>query len=311
MRTDTFFKDFLKAFFEEFLRLFHPAQAAQVDFREVTFLDKETFTDVAHGERRELDLVVRVRTRAGAQEMVLVHVELEARARRGFAARMFRYYKALTLRHACGVFPIALVFARTGMGLDRPTCVEATLGQRVAEFRYWRIALPDLPGTEYVERDNPLAPALAALMKPGTPQREEWKYRCLKALARFRLDAARQHLLLDCVETYLPLSRQEEARFKGHLARDREVKNMRKTWSEQLIEQGEKRGEKLGEKRGEKLGELRAKRQTLLDLMRAKFGARPASVTRLVSAITNVRRLDTLIRRVLTARTPEEMGLEK
>jgi len=49
----------------------------------------------------------------------------------------------------------------------------------------------------------------------------------------------------------------------------------------------------------------------LLDLMRAKFGARPASVTRLVSAITNVRRLDTLIRRVLTARTPEEMGLEK
>ena len=151
---------------------------------------------------------------------------------------------------------MALVFSRTGIGLDQPACAETTLGQRVAGFR---------------------------------------------------LDDARRHLLLDCVQTYLPLTGAGEARFRRRLARDREVKTMQETWSERLMEKSEKRGEK----RGVKLGELRAKRQTLLRLMRARFGALPATVTRIVSGTDNVRRLDTLLRRVLSARTLEEMGLGK
>ena len=90
MRTDTFFKDLLKALFAEFLRLFRPVEAARVDFRDVTFLDKETATDLARGEQRRMDLVAQVRTRTGAKEVVLVHLELEGRMRRDFATRMFR-----------------------------------------------------------------------------------------------------------------------------------------------------------------------------------------------------------------------------
>ncbi len=116
--------------------------------------------------------------------MILVHVELEGIRRREFGPRMFQYYKALTLRHGCPVLPIALVFSGAGKGLDCPEYREETLGEQVAAFRYWRIGLRNLSGAEYVKGANPLGPALAALMRPGNPQRPEWKYQCLRAVWR-------------------------------------------------------------------------------------------------------------------------------
>ncbi|MBI3270549.1 MAG: hypothetical protein HYZ53_16190 [Planctomycetes bacterium] len=92
---------------------------------------------------------------------------------------------------------------------------------------------------------------------------------------------------------------------------------MRKLWSERIAEKAEKRGIKLGERQGIKLGERKgiklgeslAKRQTLLAQMRAKFGPLPRGAARQVSAIATPRRLDTLLRRVLTAETLSDMGL--
>ena len=78
---------------------------------------------------------------------------------------------------------------------------------------------------------------------------------------------------------------------------------MRKTWSQQMME--------IGEKRGEKRGEIHAKRQTLLTQLRAKFGALPMSVSKQVPTMGNVRRLDTLLRRILTAESLAEMGLDR
>jgi hypothetical protein len=59
----------LRAFFREFLELFFPEVAARLDFTRVTFLDKEVFTDVPEGSRRELDLVAQVYTQDGAPEV--------------------------------------------------------------------------------------------------------------------------------------------------------------------------------------------------------------------------------------------------
>lgn len=309
MQHDQTFKDLLQAFFGDFLRLFFPEMARGLRLGAATFLDKEVFTDLPRGEERRLDLIARVRTREGDEELVLVHVEVESRSRRGFAARMHEYYMALRLRHRCPVFPIELVLTRAGGGLDRPIHREEVLGEEVSVFRYWRVGLPKLEGSEYVGTGNSLAPALAALMRPGTPTRAEWKTRCLQELARVRVDEARRRLLVDCVETYLALSTREEAEFERLLGREsnKELRHMRKSWMEQI----EERGEQRGEARGKALGELRAKRETLVTLMRAKFGALPARVAKKVSVIENRRRLDTLLRRILTARTLADMGLTK
>jgi len=120
-------------------------------------------------------------------------------------------------------------------------------------------------------------------------------------------------------DVVLRLSPAEEVRFRRLMERpeNKEVKAMRKTWSEELMEKGEKRGEKRGEMRGEKRGEMRgekrgekrAKRETLLRLLRAKFGAVPKEAEKRVQAIEKAARLDELLDRILTARSLAEMNL--
>ncbi len=232
-------------------------------------------------------------------------MEVESRWRKGFEERMHEYYMALRLRHRCPVFPIALVLARSEGGLDRPDHREEVLGDDVDVFRFWRVGLPRLEGSEYVGRRNALAPALAALMSPGGRTRREWGMECGRGLARIRANDARRRPLADCVETYLPLAGREKARFERWMAdsSNREVNKMRKTYSDQM--------EEIGEKRGEKRGEMRGKREALLSQLRVRFGRLPADVVRKIAAIDNARRLDALLRRVVTARSLDKMGLSR
>jgi hypothetical protein len=74
----------LRAFFREFLELFFPEVAARLDFACVVFLDKEVFTDVPAGSRRELDLVAQVHTQDGIPEPIVLHIEVQAQQERVF-----------------------------------------------------------------------------------------------------------------------------------------------------------------------------------------------------------------------------------
>ncbi len=88
------------------------------------------------------------------------------------------------------------------------------------------------------------------------------------------------------------------------------VEEMAKTdLGQKLIELGEARGEARGKAIGEARGEARGKRQTLLRLLRAKFGAVPEEVARRVEAEADIARLDALLERILTAASIQEMGL--
>src|SRR5437667_4894885 len=80
-------KVLLKEFFEQFFLCFFPAWAERFDFASVVWLDKELFLAPPQGEKRQLDLVARLRLRpgvpppsAGVTDLVaLVHVEVETR----------------------------------------------------------------------------------------------------------------------------------------------------------------------------------------------------------------------------------------
>src|SRR5436309_3729800 len=91
-------KVLLKEFFEQFLLCFFPDWAARFDFSDLTWLDKEVFLAPPQGEKRQLDLVVRLRLRPGVpppQEgftelVALVHMEVESRdSVQPFRPRMF------------------------------------------------------------------------------------------------------------------------------------------------------------------------------------------------------------------------------
>ena len=108
MGHDQRFKEFLQTFLQEFLKLFFPDVERRLDFRNIEFLDKEVFTNLADGSSRRADVVAKIATRDGEPELVLVHIETQAEPRKDFQARMFEYYSLLWARHKIPVFPDTL-----------------------------------------------------------------------------------------------------------------------------------------------------------------------------------------------------------
>ena len=89
MGHDQVFKGVLRRFLREFLDLFFPDFAARLDFESLQFPDKGLFKGFPDGAPREPDVVARVRTREGEPEIVVVHIEVQAKTEADFGRRMF------------------------------------------------------------------------------------------------------------------------------------------------------------------------------------------------------------------------------
>ena len=115
MGHDQLFKDFLRAFFREFLELFCPEAASRLDFGTLRFLDKELFTNFPEGSLREADVVAEIRTHDGTPELILVHVEVQLRSEPDFGLRMLQYYMLLWLRYQTPTYPVAVILKGGGV----------------------------------------------------------------------------------------------------------------------------------------------------------------------------------------------------
>src|SRR5260221_2841540 len=90
MSHDQVFKELLRAFLREFLLLFLPEVAEQIDFEHVRFLEPEVFTDLPKGRRRTADLVTEIMAADGAgPRIVLIHIEIQGKKDRNFPRRMY------------------------------------------------------------------------------------------------------------------------------------------------------------------------------------------------------------------------------
>jgi hypothetical protein len=185
-------KVLLKEFFEAFFLCFFPAWATRFDFGEIDWLDKELFLAPPQGEKRQLDLVARLKLRPGAPPpragvndlVALVHVEVESRASTVvFRPRMFDYYVQLRRDTGLPVFPIAL-FLRVGLnGTGWDAYEEHFWDEEVIRFRYATIGLPGVPGLPYATGENLLGVALSALMDLPADRRAELYVEGLKRIA--------------------------------------------------------------------------------------------------------------------------------
>ena len=225
----------------------------------------------------------------------MIHVEIEARSRPELGLRLAGYYMQLRLRHGRPVIPIALCLRRGRGGVSVEQVSDAELGPEIACFRYYAFGLAGCRAEDYLDRAEPLAWALAALMQPAALSPAEHKLACLRRIAVARLDDLPRFLLVNCVETYLQLEGRDAAELEALEADsgDEEVRTMRKTWAEQLEEKGMEKGV----------------RQTLLRQLGARFGPLTEEVRRRVEAIRSVERLNEMAEQILVARSLEEMGL--
>jgi len=316
---DQLWKQLLWAFFQDFMVLFFEDVARELDFEKAELLDKEQFTDLPTGKRRELDLVVKVRTKDGNPEIVLIHVEVERKRRAAMARRMWEYYSLLRLRHRLPVFPVVVYLSPGAGGANEETFEETLFGRCVHRFCYAAIGLPDLPAERYLESPIILGPALSALMRSSGMSRVEHKLRALGRLARAGIDEARQSLLAHVVGTYMELSSSEERDFERLMSdpsheEAREMVNIFEQRGiqkgiEQGIERGIEQGIEKGIERGVAEGLLQGQRRVLVNLLQRRFGRITSEVASRIEAITDSGRLDELATRVLDAASLEEMGI--
>jgi len=212
---DQRFKTLLKTFLPEFFALFFADWAETFDFSRVEWLDKEVFPDPPQGERRVLDLVAKLPTRrpvavpSGQAEawLSLLHVEVEsADSLTVQRRRMHWYYANLRQSYDLPVLPVA-VYLRVGLeGLGTDHYRERYGPLEVLSFNYLYVGLPKLEALTYLERDNVLGLALAALMRIP-PDRRAWlKAEALRRLAEKPLTEQQRFLLAECVQAYLELA---------------------------------------------------------------------------------------------------------
>jgi len=300
---DRLFKSLLRAFLPDLLRLVVPGMADRLRLGRVTFLDKELLADDGRGGRREADLLVRIALRnKGA---LLVHVEIEARARRSMPQRLRSYAHRIQSLYDGQLLTILLNIRGGLPGIQRVRPDAEISDPELSSFQYVAFGLAGCSAADYLEKPEPLAWALAAVMRSGSMSRAEHKLACLRRIAASRLTQDRELLLVNFIEEYLFLTLEENEEYKILSARNagRKGEAMWMPWSERMKEEGRKEGIRLGEEKGKQ--EIR---KLLLRLLAQRFGPLPEAVRNQVEEITSTRRLTSLASKVLTARSLGDLG---
>ena len=291
-------KVLLKEFFEQFFVCFFPAWAARFDFAEVTWLDKEVFLAPPQGEKRQLDLVARVRVRPeapplpGGELVVLVHIEVESReSAQALRPRMFEYWVQLRRDSQLPVLPIGL-FLRVGLdGIGWDAHEEHFWEHRLLHFEYAYVGLPALDGEAYATGENLLGAALSTLMRVPAERRAELHAEALQRIARSGDNDWRRFLLAECLEAYSQLDEAQKQALQALLNSEafQEAKPLMMTTYER--------------------GQIDERRSNLLLWLEEKFGPLVPEVKERVAALSP-EQLSQLIRDCVKAQSLKELHLE-
>ena len=214
---DRLFKELLTVFFVEFIELFLPELAKELDRDSITFLDKEIFTNVTTGDKHIADIVARIKFR-DQEAFFILHVENQAASQADFTRRMFDYFSELLRRYNPPIYPVALFTFDKPFRAERNDFQVVFPGLHVLDFRFHAIQLNRLDWHDYLDRQNPVAIALMAKMKMAVADRSRVKLSCVRRLAILGLDAARTQLLTGFIDSYLRLNPRELQVFNRELA---------------------------------------------------------------------------------------------
>jgi Domain of unknown function (DUF4351) len=291
--SDQLFKEFLKEFFPEFFALFFSHEAAQLQLETLRFLDKEVFTDFPQGDVREADLIAEVQTKTGEPEIVLIHIEVQAKRNPDFSFRMWQYYNLIRLRYGKPVFPLVVYLAKGSGGLTTEEHTEIVLGRPVSWTRYAVVGIPDMTAEEWADKSGAVSAALASLMISPRGKQARRAFDSLKTVLVSPLPEARKLLLSQIIDRLARdrMSASQEQEYTILLASEeaQEIKPMISTFEERGIERGE----------------IRGIARTSLRQLRHKFGASAITLTNVIESL-NVEELDAFAEALLDFTTLNE-----
>jgi predicted transposase/invertase (TIGR01784 family) len=237
---DQNFKELISTFFLEFLELFVPDLAQDIDPDSIRLLPQEYFADLVEGDEKIIDLLVEVRL-AGQDKTFLFHLEAQSYSESQIGRRMFYYLARLHQNYVKDIYPIVIFSYDEPYRAEQDTFKIEFPNLKVLEFRFRAIQLNRLNWRDYINSSNPVAAALMSKMKIAKRDRPKVKAECLRLLVTLKLDPAKTRLISKFVDTYLRLNDKEEQTFQAELdkigATQKEaIMQVTTSWEEKGIE---------------------------------------------------------------------------
>jgi hypothetical protein len=248
---DQRFKEMLREFLWELIELFLPWLAVRLAQRAAQWQPQEVFTNPPLGQVRRVDLLALVRERIDPDttDERLLHLEVEsAGSLSEVRKKIGYYYPALRTRDNRPVTTLAIYLkvGLQGTGWDEYEEKEEITGEEGSELLYrvrWRyVGLPALSAERYLTSNNWLGVALSALMRIEAERKAWLRAEILRRLAlECHENDYRKLLLMNCVETYLPLEGEQAQAYQRLIREDpryQEASQMIRTTYDRGMEAG-------------------------------------------------------------------------
>lgn len=292
---DQNFKNQILDYPEQAIRFYAAEEAVALDQHpKIIPIRQEQLKDKLGDSFRELDTPILLEWPNGEREALLFVIEEETQTSRFSIRRLIKYCLDITeLYQTDRVVPVTIFTSPASqapmqlkLGGDRHTYLD---------FRYIKCALKELDAAAYYQSDNIVARMNLPLMRYPRDQKIEVFHHAIQGLLTLESDPDKQAKYADWVDIYTQLDDNE---INEYAKRYPEEENTMVGFAQRYREEGIS----IGEARGEVKGEA----QTLLKLVKLKFGECPDWVESKLNTADRAQ-LDQWVAGILTANTLEEL----
>ncbi|SEP27230.1 hypothetical protein [Mucilaginibacter sp. OK283] len=267
-KDDILWKGILEDVFDDFLCFLNPEAAEVFDFdKGFEFLDKE-LEQVFPPENNEyspkvIDKLVKVFTKAGKEEWILVHVEVQGQYQKDFASRMYTYFYRILDKYQKPIVAYA-IFTEANTKVRPDHFAIDFMGTSLRyTFNTYKIASQSDKALQ--ASDNPFAlvvltakAALAGKDLKSSRERDELllnlKLNLTRLLLAKQIAKEKIRVLMNFLRYYIRFENQDiNTKFEQQV----EILTGRSNTmgiEELLLDRAEKKGEKKGERKGERKG---------------------------------------------------------
>ena len=198
------FREILQTFLADYLRLVEPDSAAHLRLERIAFPGAPSLPDWPAPEHQEVGVVGEAPSRWGETVTIMVQVEPEALTPAELSRRIGRYFSDREI-HYCQPVLLSVLYlrgGRPGVNLETaPVC--RILDTDILRIYFSAFGVAGSRAEYFLERPEPIAWALSALMEPIRLSRARHRELCLQRIAASGLARERRALLTRFVEAFL------------------------------------------------------------------------------------------------------------
>jgi hypothetical protein len=217
-RDDALWKGLIEDLADDFLKFFYPNAEEILDLnRKISFLDKELEQLFPSNQDdfnpKYVDKLLKVYTKKGKEEWILVHVEVQGGTDKQFERRMLTYYYRILDKYDRDIASLAILTDKRKN--FRPTKYEREFLDTSLHFKFKTYKVLHADPKELEANDNPFATVMLVVqtaLKKGTISEEsmyDLKIELVKKLLQKNFSKPKIDALLRFLKLYVRFEKQE------------------------------------------------------------------------------------------------------